>query len=201
MTTSEEREAWRALWRAAEADVGARLSAVRAALAAWLDAPDALLRFRPAPGRWSAAEVLEHLDLATGFLMRLAHKVARRAGRRAERGLAWPAHPPALAALATLARRERSWPHPPHMTPHGERATGEVGASLLAGLDEARVLLALLPEGRGTLHTIRMRELGPDARLDLCGWIELCTRHAERHLGQLAANRAAHAAAHASASR
>ena len=40
-----------------------------------------------------------------------------------------------------------------------------------------------MPDGQGSLHSIRMSVI--DARLDMYGWLGLIAVHGERHLRQL----------------
>lgn len=183
----EQRQEWRALHRAATAEVEARLARTFAALRAPLVLPEERLRRRPGPERWSALEVAEHVALASGFLLLLAEGLHARARRRLERGAPWPTAPPDLGPLAAVAQDRGRWPHPAHMGPTGSLAPAEVDARLGAVLARALALLAEMPAGEGTLHRIRLSVLPGAPRLDLLAWIEFLARHAERHLAQMRA--------------
>jgi len=173
----------RSEWRNLTAELARRLQSVFEALLAWCDLEDSLADRRPAPGEWTAREVLEHVHLADHHLLLLAEKAAVKSARRVARREPWPQGLPGPDPLRRLGERSLVWPHPVHMTPAGERALSDTAADLQRDRVRCLALLAAMPEGQGTLHTIRMSLI--DARLDLYGWLGLIAVHGERHLRQL----------------
>lgn len=170
-------------WSAALAAQRSRLARGAEALALWLALEDPWWSQRPAPGAWSAAEVLEHVTLTQHYLLLLTEKLARRGLARAARGVAPPPTPTSTAVLDALASRDFRWEHPEHMAPGGAATRAELGARLREETRRALELFELTPRGAGALADARMGAI--DARLDVYGFLHLYTLHAERHLAQL----------------
>lgn len=173
-------------WTDAIAVLRSGLDEALGALVAACAWPAARLAHRPAPDAWSPAEVLEHVALTDHFLLLLLDKIADKAQRRRNRGVPWPAHPPRFEHIQELAPRERGWDAPAHMRPTGEPTIDHVRTRLVDDRRRALALLDAFPCGEGTLHRIRMSEVGgDDDRLDLYQYLELLRVHASRHVRQL----------------
>lgn len=157
------------------------LNACHAELArAVRDVPEGLRERRPAPDRWSAAEVVEHLALVE---------------ERIAGALAGP-----LASAARLAEERDTSPVLPRLPVDGIRdrskplAAGE--ASLPKGGQPLQVSWAALEEKR---ETLRHAVLAADGRalgevkhvhprigeLDLYQWLIFIGAHESRHAGQI----------------
>src|SRR5688572_22924094 len=108
------------------AAVFSRLDASMAALRASVESvPPPLRSRRPAPDRWSVAEVLEHLALVEQlFTTRLAAPIgaARQAGLAAETGDSTPMPPAVAAAMANRAA--------PRSAPDAVKPTGGVDTAV-----------------------------------------------------------------------
>ncbi len=173
----------RSEWRNLSAELARRLQSVFDDLLAWCELEDSLADQRPAPGEWTAREVLEHVHLADHHLLLLAEKAAVKSARRVARGEPWPRGLPGPDHVRRLGERSQAWPHPQHMTPSGTRALSQTAMDLERDRGRCLALLEAMPEGQGSLHQIRMSVI--EARLDLYGWLGLIAVHGERHLRQL----------------
>jgi hypothetical protein len=141
--------------------------------------------FSPAPDRWSAAELVEHLSIVEGNVVALLGKLLARAGDEES-----SAAPPAAAAFAPvsieefveLSRAAR------YEAPERIRPTGLPLADSLARLRDSRA----------ALHSLRPRIERADGRalrfphptwgpLDLYQWLLFVGAHEDRHLAQLEA--------------
>lgn len=186
-----ERERWREEHARAAREVEARLRDTFAAMEQWCDAEPTLLDFRPAPERWSAREILEHVTLTNHYLLVLADKIRDKSAKRLARGEPWPTGAPLHEALERLAAERTRWPHPEHMTPTGAASIDEVRARLAEQSSRALAHVDAMSSGEGTLHRIRMSRLPGENRLGLVEYLDVIARHAERHLAQLQENRSA----------
>ncbi len=140
----------------------------------------------PAISPWSPLDVAEHVTLTNHFLLKLAEKCARKSARKLSRGDDAPVkHRIGVDELENIASREFRWDAPEHMLPSGSVTLESVRATLAEQRQQSLSLLDLLPAGEGTLHTIRMTVLGPDARLDVYEFLVFIALHAERHAAQV----------------
>ena len=177
----------RSEWRHLSAELERNLRTVFDALLEWCTLEDPVGDQRPAPGQWTAREILEHVHLADHHLLLLAEKTAVKSARRVARGEPWPKGRPGPDQVQCLRERSQDWPHPEHMTPTGTVALSRTKDDLERDRGRCLALLEAMPEGQGSLHTIRMSVI--EARLDLYGWLGLIAVHGERHLGQLERSR------------
>ncbi len=168
------------------------VSALRARLARAFDGFDAAVRAAPpaalAPGAgsaWSVLDVAEHAARTHRFLLILVDKIGERCIRRAARGAVPPAGPPDLDALERLGRGETRWAAPEHMLPTRTADLETIRAELAAQRGRCLGWLDRMPRGEGRLHTLRMSAAGPDARLDLYGFLCVIVLHLERHERQV----------------
>jgi len=138
---------------------------------------------RRADGGWSVSEICEHLTLVHHYLLILVEKIRTRSLKRLAAGERPRAEPSRLEQLEGLASRERAWSSPEHMLPGGERTRDEIRTRLEADRTRCLALLRELPDGEGSLHTIRFSPA--DARLDLYQFLGVIDLHLRRHLAQM----------------
>ncbi len=142
--------------------------------------------FRPAPGRWSAAELVEHLSIVEGGVVRLLEKML---GKGEEESGAASSSSDGLFAdpisIEEFVERSRGVKLE---APERIRPTGLPLADSLARLRDSRA----------ALHALRPRVESADGRslrfphpawgpLDLYQWLLFVGAHEDRHLAQLEA--------------
>ncbi len=167
-------------------EIADRLARSRAAvLATWESIPGDRRERRPAPGRWTPAEVLEHLRLVeTGSAALLAKRLqrAREAGLGPEtdhRSRLDSFDVPALVNLQPFDAPEAMLP-----TPDVRAADAETG---LRASREA--LDRVMADASGlALGEVRARHLR-FGEIDFYQWLLFIAGHEERHLRQLTALR------------
>ena len=78
-----------------------------------------------------------------------------------------------------------TWMRPDHMAPQGLKSGQEVAAMLRQQLQQCQAVLGRLPNGEGVLYrtTMNVHDLG---RMDVYDFVYFLTKHAERHLAQIA---------------
>jgi hypothetical protein len=155
------------------------LNADRAALREAVDrVPPALRGRKPAPDRWSVAEVLEHLVIVEGRVVMMLGAMIPTAPMVAESAAG------AATAIDRVALRDRvnRITAPDAIQPTGAMSADEAWASL----ERSRVQLHGLldtAEGRDLTHISRQHPvLGP---LDGYQWIAAIGGHEERHAAQI----------------
>jgi hypothetical protein len=135
---------------------------------------------------WSPLDVAEHVTLTSHYLLMLAEKCARKSARKLIRGEAAPTKGRiGVDQLESIASHDFRWEAPEHMLPRGSVTLEEVRATLAGQCRQALSLIDMLSAGEGTLHTIRMTVLGPDARLDVYEFLLFIALHADRHAAQV----------------
>jgi len=134
---------------------------------------------------WSPLEVAEHVALTNRFLWILVDKIAIKARSKLARGEVPPSTAPIVSILELVARRDFRWESPLHMLPTGAVPLGAVRATLAAQRETAGAYLAEMPAGEGSLCTIKMSVVGPEARLDLYQFLAFAALHLERHTLQM----------------
>ena len=149
----------------------------------WVDVDEERWSARPVGGGWTVGEICEHLTLTHHYLLLLALKIRARATARTAAGERPEAEPSRLDHLEQLASRDRPWPAPEHMLPTGRRTRSEIRTRLEEVRARCLALLRELPDGEGTLHTIRFSPA--DARLDLYQFLGVIDLHLRRHLAQM----------------
>jgi DinB superfamily len=139
--------------------------------------------FRAEPGRWTIAEIVEHLSITEGSALRLCRKLLEKAeaeGHAREEGTPFP--PVSLAEFAEQARQK--FTAPDSIAPTGARPLPES----LAALRETRAALhALRPRierVEGTAVRFPHAAFGP---LNLYQWLLFIGGHELRHLAQIEA--------------
>lgn len=145
-------------------------------------------RFRPAPDRWSVAQLCEHLSIVEGNVTRLMAKLL---GKAEETGAARAEGAPfAAVSIEEFAERSRGVKlEAPESVRPGDTP---VLAHSLAALDGSRAALhALRPRlERADGHALRFPHptWGP---LNLYQWLLFVGAHESRHLSQIEALKAA----------
>jgi hypothetical protein len=160
-----------------------RLDRARGALGDAVErVPPAARQERPGPGRWSTAEVLEHLAIAErNFSARVATAIeaARAAGLGAEMGARAPL-PEAIEARMADRVNTRTAPDP-------VRPTGSVDAASAWGLLEEghRRLRTLVEAADGLALGQVTADHHSFGALTIYQWIELMAAHEGRHAEQI----------------
>jgi hypothetical protein len=150
--------------------------------------PEEAWRRRPAPGRWSVAECVEHLNrTAEAFIpllhaaLELGRRVPAPAPRRLRRDpLGWLLSA-IMAAPSVLARTRTTLPFDPSSSPMAEPA------ELLRRFDERQQeLIACVEAGAGLpLDRLRVHSpFDPRIRYSLYSALVLLPRHQARHIAQ-----------------
>jgi hypothetical protein len=168
--------------------IEAQIAALGLRVAAAFDALDTALEraaHAPPPAEgWSATEIAEHVGLTNRFLYILVDKLVAKCRRRIASGAALPSALGDGEMLERIAEREFRWEAPTHMLPRGTATLPDSRALLREQARRAAAWLAEFPHGEGALHTIRMRVVGDDVRLDLYQFLAFVALHAERHARQ-----------------
>jgi hypothetical protein len=141
--------------------------------------------FSPAPGRWSVAELVEHLSIVEGNVVGLLGKLlgkAEESGAAAAKAADLFADPVSIEEFVERSRVAK------YEAPERIRPTGLPLADSLARLKESRA----------ALHALRPRVERADGRslrfphpawgpLDLYQWLLFVGAHEDRHLAQIEA--------------
>ena len=137
---------------------------------------DAQWKFKPAPDRWSVAEIVEHLALIEDIVgTNILPKLAQAAGA--------PSHDPKQMDAAILAKvpdRSEKFQAPPQATPSGRWTPQAALEHFLASRTLTTQIAKLSPDLRG--HIIPHPVLGP---LDGYEWVLAVAAHTERHTKQI----------------
>jgi len=170
--------------------VRGRLLHTFGAIDSWFDADASLLHFDPGAGRWTTAQILEHISLTNFYLLLLIEKGAQKAIKTKEKqDLA------TVLARYHFRRRELeivsmpdafTWIRPEHMEPSGE-ALPVVRQRLKQQVNQCFTCLEKLNDGTGILYktTMTVHGLG---RLDVYEYIYFLVMHGLRHIDQLEKN-------------
>lgn len=158
-------------------------------LVVWNEIPSDTRERRPSPGRWTPAEVLDHLRLVeTGSAVLLAKRLQR--AREAGLGLETD-HRSRLDSFATadlVTRAPFEAPEPVQPTPDVRAADAEAGLrASRAALDQVMAAADGLALGEVKARHLRFGEI------DFYQWLLFIAAHERRHLGQLTALRDAFA--------
>ncbi len=165
---------------------------VHAALLEWFDASQSLKTYRPIDGGWTISEVLEHVELTSHFLLKLIEKSANKSMRKAE---TLPTNHLISSYDLSLDRINRIgihksflWTRPEHMEPKGDKQELNVKKGLVYQLNSCLTWLQILDSGQGLLHQTTMSVDGL-GKLNVYEYIYFLSKHAERHLQQMAENK------------
>ena len=139
--------------------------------------------FRPAPEKWSVAEVVEHLSIIESRVARLLGKLLEKAEAEAGAGSAGAAFAPVSVAEFVEASRAQKLEAPENVRP--------AGAPLADSLEALR-------DSRAALHALRPRVEQTDCAaarfphpiwgpLNLYQWLLFVGAHEARHIAQIEA--------------
>ena len=161
------------------------LEATRARLVASVEGlGDGREHFRPAPGRWSVAEIMEHLAAAEASSLKLFDRLLQKAEAECRtRAAGDPFAPVSIAEHQERSRREK-YQSPEAIRPKGDATLADSLKSLRASLD---ALHALRPRiERADCSDLRFPHpaFGP---LNLYQWLLFTAAHEERHRAQIEA--------------
>ena len=140
---------------------------------------DAQWNFKPAPGRWSVGEVVEHLALSESFLFDLQQKIVGGPAATAEQRAAAKGKDEVI--VKTIPDRTKKAQAPEALQP-GARLGSR--AEVLAAFKERRA--KTIAYASTTKDDLRARvgdsPIGP---VDAYQWLLFVAAHSERHLAQL----------------
>jgi hypothetical protein len=139
--------------------------------------------YRRAPDRWSVAELVEHLSIVEGNIVRLLNKLLGKAEESGAAAKAADSFDPVSIEEFVERTRDLKLEAPESIRPTG------------ASLSDS---LARLSESRAALHALRPRVERADGRslrfphpawgpLDLYQWLLFVGAHEDRHLAQIEA--------------
>lgn len=133
---------------------------------------------RPGEGRWSAAEILEHLASVEHAVAKM---IATRGREPVPPGQAPPV-PMAAERMAQIRVRDKRIDVPDALRPKGTMTAADAVAALAVSrealLDAARAADPVALEHRTYLHAV----IG---RLTLCDWLAFVAHHEARHAAQI----------------
>jgi hypothetical protein len=146
--------------------------------------------FRPAPEKWSVAEIFEHLSIIERRVARLLGKLLEKI--EAEPGAAPGPFAPVSIAEFVEASRARKLEAPENVRPNGVQLADSLGA---------------LRDSRAALHALRPRVERTDCAglrfphpvwgpLDIYQWLLFVGAHEARHLAQIEALKETMSAGH-----
>lgn len=137
---------------------------------------DAQMKFKPAPDRWSVAEVLEHITLVEdGIFQNVTEKVMKSPAGAADRDTAKAD----ATVLAVLPDRSHKAQAPPQFVPTGRWTTAETLDHFLNSRAKTISFLESTPDLRAHVSD---SPLGP---LDAYEWLLFMAGHSERHTKQI----------------
>jgi hypothetical protein len=137
-------------------------------------------QWRQTNEEWNIQEILEHVTLTSHFLLLVIRKSVVKALKRSRQD-------PLLSQESDLVALDHighpdafPWLRPEHMEPTRQVTIEQIQNKLHEQGQECTSLLAQIPNGIGTLHTVRMsvRQLG---RLDIYQWLYFLAQHGQRH--------------------
>ena len=137
---------------------------------------DAQWKFKPAPDRWSIAEITEHLALIEGLVTNILQKLPQAPPGAPDRDTKQADE----MILARVPDRSTKVQAPPDAVPIGRWTPGEALDHFLANRAEVTNLLRSSSDLRG--HVINNPVLGP---LDGYEWILTVAAHSARHTKQI----------------
>jgi uncharacterized damage-inducible protein DinB len=161
------------------------LDATRARLVASVEGlGDEGARFRPAPDRWSVADIMEHLAAAEASSLRLFDRLLQKAeGEGRTRAAEDPFAPVTIAEHQERSRREK-YQSPEAIRPKGEASLADSLASLRASLDALHALRPRIERADCSDQHFPHPAFGP---LNLYQWLLFTAAHEERHRAQIEA--------------
>lgn len=161
------------------------LDATRARLTASVEGlSDEQERFRPAPDRWSVAEIMEHLAMAESGSVRLFDKLLGKAEAGGRTRAAGDPFAPVSIAREAAPHRGRKLQAPDPLRPTGRVPLADSLASLADSLERIRALRPRIERADCAEPRFPHPIFGP---LNLYQWLLSTAAHEERHLAQIEA--------------
>jgi len=140
-------------------------------------------RFRAAPDRWCVAEIVEHLSIVEGNVVKLCEKLLAKAesdGLTREEGA--PFAPVSMDEFAERSRQKFTAPE--QIAPSGARPLPDSLAALRSSREALRALRPRIERVDGTHLRFPHPALGP---INLYQWLLFVGGHELRHLAQIEA--------------
>lgn len=147
----------------------------------WFGYPVEIRARHPREGGWSIDEILEHITLTNHFLLIIIRKGCAKAVKRAAT-MPILEEESDLDALLPIGNPDAFyWIRPEHMEPTGTKPIEYVRSLMREQFQECLHLLDSMPNGEGSLYTVRMsvQNLG---KIDMYQWLYFLALHAQRHL-------------------
>jgi hypothetical protein len=142
--------------------------------------------FRPAPERWSIADIFEHLALAEAGSVKLFDKLLQKAEAEGRVRAAGDPFAPVSIAEETGRIHGQRLQSPERILPTGKVALADSRASLTDSLERIRALRPRVERADCAEHRFPHPVFGP---LNLYQWLLFTAAHEERHLRQINALR------------
>lgn len=150
--------------------------------------------YRPENQAWTISEILEHISLTSHFLLILIDKGRSKALRNIQNlSLAEELqnfHYDLEKLNEIGVHQSFEWVRPEHMEPQNDKSEFEVKNTLILQLNRCLSYLEELKNGEGLLYqtTMTVNDLG---KLNVYEYIYFLSKHAERHISQIEANKIA----------
>ncbi|MGH9794808.1 MAG: DinB family protein [Candidatus Acidiferrales bacterium] len=135
-------------------------------------------KFKPAPDRWSIAEVYEHITLGESFLLELIQKGAQAPATPEKKVAAAQEKDAQIQKMVT--DRSRKFPAPDPLHPTGRWSVDEVKKEFVARRAKT---VDFVKNNPSDLRAQFMA--GPGGELDLVQWVFYLSGHSERHTAQI----------------
>ncbi len=161
------------------------LAEMMAEIDVWFEIPEAGRVYKPLDGGWSINEILEHITLTSHYLLIIIRKGREKALKRASSGVPIPPGESNLTLLEPIGHPDAfPWIRPEHMEPTRQLSLEEIRARVHTQYQECQTILAVLNQGEGALHTVRMsvQNLG---KMDMYQWLYFLALHQKRHVAQM----------------
>jgi hypothetical protein len=157
----------------------------------WFDADAALLHFSPGQGRWSIAQVLEHISLTNYYLLLLIEKGTTKAIKAKEKqdlAAALNGYHFRRVELEQVSIPDAfTWVRPEHMEPAGTDPQHTVRLRLKQQVNQCMTCLGRLDDGAGVLYKTIMT-VNALGKLDVYEYIYFLVMHGLRHIDQIEKN-------------
>ena len=139
-------------------------------------------QFRPAPERWSIADICEHLALAEAGSVKLFDKLLQKAEAEGRVRAEGDSFAPVSLAERAAPFRGQKFQSPDQIRPTGRVPLAQSLASLAQSLEQIRALRPRLERADCSQQLFPHPIFGP---LNLYQWLLFTAAHEERHLAQI----------------
>lgn len=141
-------------------------------------------RFRPAPGRWSVADIMEHLAMAEASSVKLLDRLLQKAEAEGLARADSDPFAPVSIDEQQEGRRGEKFEAPERIRPTGQVPLADSLRSLRDSLDAIHALRPRIERADGFGLHFPHPAFGP---LNLYQWLLFTAAHEERHLSQIEA--------------